>query len=88
MGFVTPDPSNLTYDPYLGAIRMSDSGGSGSPYITSGSSGISSIRMQTSGGYVYDFTCDDTGDWVSTLVSAPGSTTGQSIGLLLALTYS
>ena len=26
MGFNPPDPSNFTYDPYLGDIRMSDTG--------------------------------------------------------------
>lgn len=69
MGFVTPDPSNLTYDPYLGAIRMSD----GNSFITNGASGILTIRMQTSGGYVYDMSVDDTGAWVATLVSSPGT---------------
>lgn len=87
MGFVAPDPSNVTYDPYLKKLRMSDSGGSGSPFITNGTSGITSIRMETSGGYVYDFTCDDTGAWVSTLVSSPGSTAGTPMGLLLSITY-
>lgn len=84
MGFVNPDPTSLTYDPYLSAVRMSDA----NPFITIGTSGIFTIRMQTSGGYVYDMSVDNTGAWVATLVSSPGSNVGQSIGLLLALTYS
>lgn len=58
------------YDRLLGAVRESDLAG----FFTLGDSGVLTIRMQTTGGYVYDMSVDDTGHWVYTLVSAP--TTG------------
>lgn len=80
--------SNFIVNPFTSLLdATSESGGSGSSFITNGTYGITTIRMETSGGYVYDFTCDDTGAWVSTLVSSPGSTVGTPMGMLLSLTY-
>lgn len=73
------------YDRLLDDIRESDA----DPFITDGTNGISTIRMESSGGYVYDFTITDGGAWQWVLVSSPGvgGTTGSPMGLLLALTY-
>jgi hypothetical protein len=84
MSFITPDPSNLTYDPYLGAIRMADLG-----------YGTFNNPLPVGGIYVYDtsgvlwvFTVDTSGAWVSTKYVAP-TTTGQSVGIFpLTITYS
>ncbi len=85
--------SNFIVNPFTSLLDATgDSSGGSSSFITEGTSGISTIRMETSGGYVYDFTCDDTGAWVSTLVSSPGSgpTTGNPFSPLWfqGITYS
>lgn len=83
MGFVTPDPSSLTYDPYLGAVRMADTG-----------YGTLTNPFPINGFYIYrqDGTLvrayvDNTNAWVIETYVAP-STAGTPMGLLLSLTYS
>lgn len=53
-------------------------------FITVGTSGITTIRWQTTGGYVYDMTVTDAGAVLTTLVSSPSSTYYYSLWGLLA----
>lgn len=72
---------------------MPITGGGGSatnPFITNGTSGVTTIRWQTTGGYVYDMIVTDAGAVLTTLISSPGSNTGKPIGTgwFMFLTYS
>lgn len=77
------------YNPFLKNLDYYETGSSSpSPYITEGSDGILTIRMESDvDASVWDMTVNEYGAWVSTLVSS-GSTVGTPMGLLLSLTYS
>lgn len=65
-GFVTPDPSTLTYDPYLGSIRMADTGYGtlANPFPATG------LYWYDTTGALWLVTIDATGHLVTTSVPA------------------
>lgn len=73
-------PLTVKYDKILDEIREDDAGTV--LYITNGSNGITTIRMEDSGGTVWDFTVTTDGHWLSTLIGTSGNfllETGDSI---------
>lgn len=61
----------IKYDPILGKLRESDAGST--LYITNGTAGIASIRMEAPTGELHDMPIDATGHWNGSAVAAGGS---------------
>lgn len=53
------------FNPTTGQLDLVDNAGR---FITEGTNGVTTIRWQTSGGFYYDMTVDDTGHVVTTQV--------------------